>query len=107
MSRPQLPFPHVLVAALCAGLGVANLVRLREAGLLAAAAGAAAVVARERARLPLLVAAVLLAGTWWGSIRLDALDRSILVPRVGGTARVLLLEFHHAGRGHLMPGHDE
>ena len=88
MSRLQLPFPHVLAAALCGGLGVANLVRLREAGLLAAAAGAAAVVARERARLPLLVAAVLLAGTWWGSIRLDALDRSILAPRVGATARV-------------------
>jgi competence protein ComEC len=38
-------------------------------------------------RLPALGIALALAGWWWGSARLDALDRSALVPRVGTAER--------------------
>ena len=41
-------------------------------------------------RLPALGVALALAGWWWGSARLDALDRSALVPRVGTAERALV-----------------
>ena len=39
-------------------------------------------------RFACLALALLLAGLWWGSVRLTALDRSVLAARVGETARV-------------------
>jgi competence protein ComEC len=44
---------------------------------------AAASAMVDAGRLELLLAAVLLAGLWWGSLRLDALDRSPLLAQVG------------------------
>jgi len=41
-------------------------------------------------RLPLLGVALALVGWWWGSARLDALDRSALLPRVGTAERALV-----------------
>ena len=82
--------PHVLAASLCAGLALANLVRVGRplvAVLAVAAAGAAAVVVGT-ARFACLALALLLAGAWWGSTRLAALDRSLLDTRVGETVRV-------------------
>ena len=77
---------HCLAAALCAGVAGANATRaggsmppLVCAGLLALAAAA-----NGRAlRIGLLVAAAGLAGLWWGSLRLDALDRSPLHFEIG------------------------
>jgi competence protein ComEC len=91
VSVPRIPYPHVLPAALCLGLAGSNLWRLREASLLAVVAVGGAVLARERARLSLLVASLLLAGLWWGSVRLDGLDRSVLGHRVGETARAVVV----------------
>jgi competence protein ComEC len=82
--------PHLLAASLCAGLAVANVVRFGRplvAVLAVAAAGATAVVVGA-ARFVCLALALLLAGTWWGSVRLAALDRSLLAGHVGETARV-------------------
>jgi competence protein ComEC len=82
--------PHILAGSLCAGLAAANLVRLGfpVVALLAVLAAAAAVVTTGAARFALLALALVLAGLWWGSVRLAALDRSVLAAQIGETARV-------------------
>jgi competence protein ComEC len=82
--------PHVLAGSLCGGLAAANLLRAGRpvvAGL-AVLAAAIAVFDVGLARFACLAAALALAGLWWGSVRLDALDRSVLTPRIGETVRV-------------------
>jgi competence protein ComEC len=84
--------PHLLAAALCAGLAAAN--GLRESSLTVAFAavvlGVGAVAATSGLRLPVLALALLLAGWWWGSARLDALDRSVLLPKADTAGRALV-----------------
>ena len=76
---------HVIVGSACAGLAAANLVR--ASGMLVATV--AAMLALGAAgpggdlRLVLLALAVAACGWWWGSVRLDALDRSVLAGLVG------------------------
>ena len=41
-----------------------------------------------RARLPACALALVLAGWWWGSVRLEALEGSLLVPEIGRSAAV-------------------
>jgi competence protein ComEC len=87
---------HVLVAACAVGLAAADLLRLHGAGAgLAAAAvatGAAAVGAPVGwTRVAVAAALVLAASWWWGSFRLDLLDRSVLVPRIGTAGRFLVV----------------
>jgi competence protein ComEC len=84
--------PHLLASALCLGLASANAVRLDASlALAAAAAGAAASVALDgRQRTAALALALVLGGAWWGAVRLDAIDRSVLAPRVGEVGRALL-----------------
>ena len=84
--------PHLLAAGLCLGLAAANI--LRDSSL-AIALGAVvvaigAVGAPLRWRMPALGVALALAGWWWGSARLDALDRSPLLPHVGTADRALV-----------------
>ena len=78
-------WPTLLVVSACAGLAAANVLRVGDGGLVALAAAAAAAVATfaPRARLPACALALALAGLWWGSARLDALDRSVLLPELG------------------------
>jgi competence protein ComEC len=87
----RIPAPHLFAAALCAGLAASLAQEVRGIGiaLLAALLAAAALVVRER-RAVVLAAAVLLAGWWAGSLRLAALDRSVLVEEVGRVARARL-----------------
>jgi competence protein ComEC len=77
--------PHLLAGCLCVGLAAAN--GVRETSVLIACASVvlalASVLATPGMRLPVIAVALLLAGWWWGSARLDALDQSILLPRVG------------------------
>jgi competence protein ComEC len=80
----RLPPAHLLAGSLCAGLALALLLReVHAALLLGSAATAFAAPAARRARLPLLACALLLAGLWWGGVRLAALDRSVLEPEIG------------------------
>ena len=76
-------WPTLLVLAACAGLSLANGPRAPAgiAVLLVLAVAAAAV--SPRARLPACALALALAGWWWGSARIDALDRSVLAQDVG------------------------
>lgn len=90
---PSRASPHAYLAALCLGLAGANAARCSALGL-ALVAGLlvlAAVVAGEPARPWLPVAVLLLVGWWWGSARLDALDRSVLLARVDTAERSRLV----------------
>jgi competence protein ComEC len=85
-----LPSPHLLAGSLCLGLVLASFARAGSPILAALAVGlaAAAAVGEGSARFVCLALALAVAGTWWGSVRLAALDHSVLVARVGETARV-------------------
>jgi competence protein ComEC len=88
----SIPSPHLLALALCVGLGTA--LALQAPGpLLALATGALACAApvAGRARFVLLAVVLITAGWWWGSLRLAALDRSVLVDEIG-TAALARLE---------------
>ena len=85
--RERVPAAHLLAASLCVGLALALLLREAHAILLLGAMTAvAAAPAVESVRLPLLGLALLLAGLWWGSVRLEALDRSVLEAEIGRAA---------------------
>jgi competence protein ComEC len=73
-------FPQVLAGASCLGLATANAVRVQTGLvlLLSAAAGSLALFLDEPRRLGLLALSLALCGWWWGSARLDAVDRSPL-----------------------------
>jgi competence protein ComEC len=90
VTLPRIPYPHVLALALCVGLAAAHVIRAAGPALVVAAAVVvAAVLAPVRYRLTLLACAVAVAGVSWASLRLDALDRSVLAERVGATARTV------------------
>jgi competence protein ComEC len=84
--------PHVLAGALCVGLAGANAVRAAgQWTLLAALAGAVvSVVLGDERRIAALGVALAVTGLWWASVRLDALDRSVLAPRIGGVGRAVV-----------------
>ena len=87
-------YPYVLAAALCLGLAGANGPRAPGTGVAVAAVcalGGAALLADPRARILVAAFALLLAGWWWGSARLNALDSSVLLPHVGETAPAVLV----------------
>ncbi len=84
---------HCLAASLCAGVGAANVARAPWLGVavLAGALALAAAVATGAARLAAFALALGVAGWWWGSLRLDALDRSVLLAQVGRAERSLVV----------------
>lgn len=86
--------PYVLAGALAAGLASATAWRF---SLVPAALALGLAALRPRASLAVALA---LAGWWWGSERLQALDRSVLAPRIGtaGGAIVDVTEPPRRGR---------
>lgn len=92
MTQARYP-PHFFVAALCLGMASANVARLSLLATTIATALllVAAATADESLRPTLLVGCLVLAGWWWGSARLDALDRSVLLSRVDTAERSLLV----------------
>jgi competence protein ComEC len=89
----RLPQPHRSATALCLGVATADLVRATWFGLAAVAMLLALVGLgwAEEAR-PWLLCAVLALGGWcWGSARLRALDRSVLLARADTSERSLLV----------------
>jgi competence protein ComEC len=83
---------HLLAACLCIGLAGANLAREASLAVVLSAIGLLAVAhALPSAwKLPVLGIGLALVGWWWGSARLDALDRSALLPRVGTAQRAIV-----------------
>jgi competence protein ComEC len=80
--------PHFLAGGLCAGIAAANALR-GPAGVATAAVAAAvaSLFVQGAGRIALLALALALAGWWWGSVRLDALDASWLRHEVGRSGR--------------------
>ena len=87
----RVPAPHLLVGAACAGLAasLATGAPIAASALLACAAALAAFSRREL-RSALLAVALLLGGWVWGTVRLQALDQSLLVAEAGSAAPALL-----------------
>jgi competence protein ComEC len=90
----ELHWPTLALAAACAGLACAN---VRTAGPVVCAAaatiGLAGLMASDgRARVFGLALAVGAVGLWWGSLRVEALERSVLAERIGlsGPAEVVV-----------------
>jgi competence protein ComEC len=75
--------PQLLALSLCAGFALANVAR---AGVATFALMLAAAVA-GLPRVAAAAACVALAGWWWGSVRLERIDHSVLAARVGEAAR--------------------
>jgi len=87
----RVPAPHLLAASLCAGIALS--LAFRSSSFLvgvAALAFAAVGMSEERGRAALLALALLFAGLWWGSLRLDALDRSELAAEIGRAGPALV-----------------
>jgi competence protein ComEC len=82
--------PHRYATAICLGLAGANLIRWSTPVALCLCAGVALATLGREARPILLLAAVALLGWWWGSARLDALDRSVLLTHVDTSERSVL-----------------
>jgi len=81
-------WPAVLVWSACAGIAVSTWVRpppAVDAGV-GTIAVAGALVSRDLRRLALTAVALALLGLWWGTLRNDALERSVLAERLGRTA---------------------
>ena len=95
-------FPQMLAAALCFGLAGANVLRAQTASvlLLAAIVGSASILVDDPRRLGLLGLSLVLCGWWWGSARLNAIDRSPLTSKLetAGRARVIVTGPPRRGR---------
>jgi competence protein ComEC len=92
IAAPAVASRHLLPAAACLGLAAANAARAPSGlGLVAVCVGAAGAAARDDVRFGLLVLALLVAGWWWGSLRLEALDRSALVAEIDTAARMVVV----------------
>lgn len=93
LERLERAYPHSLAAALCAGIAAANAARgpWLAVAALAATLAFTAVVVEGHARSIGLALALVLAGWWWGSVRLEALDRSVLAGEAGRAARALVV----------------
>jgi len=82
--------PHSLLASLCLGIALANLVRLPTLVALGCAA-AIGLAARSWRAVGTIACLLALAGWWWGSARLERLDHSALRAEVGRAGRALVV----------------
>ena len=80
-------WPTLAIVAACAGMALSN--AARAPGWIVAAVAAAGIggaLGRAPAGPPLLAISILLAGWCWGSVRLEAFERSLLTPEIGSSA---------------------
>jgi competence protein ComEC len=85
--------PHVLASALCVGLAGSLALRVGRASMLAVvlvAAISSVAITDDRGRVGALALALAAGGLWWGSVRLESLDRSVLAPRIGEVGPALV-----------------
>ena len=82
--------PHSLLASLCLGIALANLVRLPTLVALGCAAAIGLAASSWRA-VGTIACLLVVAGWWWGSARLERLDHSALRAEVGRAERALVV----------------
>jgi competence protein ComEC len=87
--------PQFLAAGLCAGLVLANVARVGPTLVGVAVALAAVAVPR----VAFAVVCLVLLGWWWGSVRLDQLNRSQLAAQIGEAGRARVVVTGPARRG--------
>jgi competence protein ComEC len=87
--------PQLLAAGLCGGLALANAARI---GLLVCAVLTGVALAGLRG-VSVVVACLALLGWWWGSVRLEQLDHSVLASRIGEAVRLKVTVTGPARRG--------
>jgi len=76
------------VLGACLGLALANATRAPAVAVTLLVASATVAASLPGARLPACALTLLFAGWWWGSVRLEALEGSVLLPEVGRSAAV-------------------
>ena len=88
LRQLETGWPAVLVWSACAGIAVSTWVRPPPAvdAAVGTIAVAGALVSRDLRRLALTAVALAVLGLWWGTLRNDALERSVLAERLGRTA---------------------
>ncbi|MCZ7588161.1 MAG: ComEC/Rec2 family competence protein [Gaiella sp.] len=81
-------WPAILVGSACVGVAASTWVRPPPTvqAAVAATALAGALVAAGMRRLALAAVALACVGLWWGTVRNDALERSVLAARLGESA---------------------
>jgi competence protein ComEC len=96
----ELRWPALLVGTACVGIALANWLRPSVAALLVGALlGLAGVALLDGwARVAALGVVLAAAGLWWGSLRLDALDASVLEGEIGSSGRAELVSIGPARR---------
>ena len=84
----ELHWRALLAGSACAGLAASNFVTVAEIVLVLAALVALAAVAvlSGGARVVAVGAVLVLAGLWWGGLRLEAMGESVLVAKIGESA---------------------
>jgi len=89
----ELHWPALLAGSACVGLGASNWVVLDrvEMAVLALAALAGLGALGGPARVLALGSVLAAAGLWWGAVRLDALDESLLTAEIGETGPAQLV----------------
>ena len=92
---------QVVIGACALGLASSDAVRVHDPLLLAATGVLASGVIAPSGwgRTALLAALALAAAWWWGSTRLDQLDRSVLAPRLGTADRFAVVTTAEVRRG--------
>jgi competence protein ComEC len=101
-ARLRKGYPHALVGSACAGLALSSVARVGGAPIVLAALAATLATtfaADWRARVVLAAAALLLTGWWWGSVRLRAIDSSVLAAHVGEASSAVVVVTGPATRG--------
>jgi competence protein ComEC len=99
--------PHSLLGALCLGIAWANAIRLPAVAAVACA-GVIGLAATPSRAVAAIACGLVLVGWWWGSARLDRVDRSALRLQVGRAERALVVVTAAPRRGRFnlkMPVH--
>jgi len=99
-SALELGWPTALIVAACGGLAASNWVQLPVLALGGAAAmlALAAIACVGRLRLILVGVCLVALGLWWGMLRIEALDRSVLAFRIDDPAQARVVVTGPANR---------
>jgi ComEC/Rec2-related protein len=91
IPEPLRSPPHALLAVLCLGIGLSNVFRLSTLTALAGVAAVGGVAVSSSRTFGTVACLLVLAGWWWGGMRLDRLDHSVLRGQIGRAETALVV----------------